>query len=240
MNIEEALNKKPFGIVGHRGAKGVKPENTIASIKYAIEVGVDIVEVDVRKTKDNVLILLHDPDFKRLTGEEIKPQDVDFSYIRENISIDGEPVATLDEALSTVNGKVGLFIEIKEPETTPDVLELVIKHNAIHWAAVISFYDEALIQTKELLPSIKTGLIYFKPPGRIFEAKKLGADFVVPNWKIATAKANAVAHRLGLKVVAWTINDEETAKKVLERKADVMATDYPDMLVSFRKKLLGF
>ncbi len=238
MNIEDALNKKPFGIVGHRGAKGVKPENTIASIKYAMEVGVDIVEVDVRKTKDNVLILLHDPDFKRLAGKEIKPQDVDFSYIRENISIDGELVATLDEALSTVNGKVGLFIEIKEPETTPDVLELVIKHNAIHWAAIISFYDEALIQTKELLPSVKTGLIYFKPPGRIFEAKKLGADFVVPNWKIATAKANAVAHRLGLKVVAWTINDEETAKKVLERKTDVMATDYPDMLIAFRNKLL--
>ncbi len=239
MNIEDALNKKPFGIVGHRGAKGVKPENTISAIKYGIEAGVDIVEVDVRKTKDNVLILLHDPDFKRLAGKEIKPQDVDFSYIRENISIDGEPVATLDEALSTVNGKVGLFIEIKEPETTPDVLELVIKHNAIHWVAIISFYDEALIQTKELLPSVKTGLIYFKPPGRIFEAKKLGADFVVPNWKIATAKANAVAHRLGLKVVAWTINDEETAKKVLERKTDVMATDYPDMLVYFRKKLLG-
>ncbi len=238
MKIKEALGKKPFGIVGHRGAKGVKPENTLSAIEYAIETGVDIVEVDVRRTKDNQLILLHDPDFKRWTGRAIKPSDLTFEEIKTSITIDGESVATLEEAIQTIDGKVGLFIEIKEPETVDDVLALIIKHKAVEWTAVISFYDEALVSAKNLLPSITTGLIYMKPPGRIFDAKKIGADFVLPFYRIATTKANAVAHRLGLKVVVWTVNDEETAQEMFKRKADVMATDYPKMLIDFRKRLL--
>ncbi len=239
MKILEKLSKKPFSIVGHRGAKGVKPENTLASLSYAVEKGVDIVEVDVRRTKDNHLILLHDPDFERLTGKKIKPSDMELSYIKENIKIDGQPVATLDEALELIDGKVGMFIEIKEPETIDDVLERVLLHNALEWTAIISFYDKALIRAKELLPSIKTGLIYFKPPGRIFDAKKLNADFVLPYYRIATAKANYTAHKVGLKVVVWTINDKNTAKEMLKRKADAMATDYPEILVKFREKITG-
>ncbi len=239
MKIEEALNKKPFGIVGHRGAKGVKPENTISAVKYAIETGVDIIEVDVRKTKDNVLILLHDPDFKRVSGKDIKPEDVEFSYIKEHITVYGEPVATLEEAILTVEGKTGLFIEVKETETTADILEIIVKHNVVDWCAVISFFDEAIITSKELLPSVKAGLIYMKPPGRIFDAKKMNADFVLPYYRIATEKANSLAHRLGLKVVVWTVNDEKTAEEMLKRKADVIATDYPQRLVSFREKIKG-
>ncbi len=237
MKIKQLLTKKPFGIVGHRGARGVKPENTIAAIEYGINAGVDIVEVDVRRTKDGKLILLHDPDFKRFTGRAIKPEELDLKFIKENITIDGEPVTTLDEALETVNGRVGMFIEIKEPITTDDVLAAVLRHKALEWVAIISFYDKALTTAKQLLPSVTTGLIYMKPPGRIFDAKKLEADFVLPYWKIATAKANYTAHKLGLKVVVWTINDEKTAMEMLERKADVMATDYPDLLVELRKKL---
>ena len=237
MKIKQLLTKKPFGIVGHRGARGVKPENTIAAIEYGINAGVDIVEVDVRRTKDGKLILLHDPDFKRFTGRAIKPEELELKFIKENITIDGEPVATLDEALETVNGRVGMFIEIKEPITTDDVLAAVLRHKALEWVAIISFYDKALTTAKQLLPSVTTGLIYMKPPGRIFDAKKLEADFVLPYWKIATAKANYTAHKLGLKVVVWTINDEKIAMEMLERKADVMATDYPDLLVELRNKL---
>ncbi len=235
--IEEALKRKPFFVVGHRGAKGAKPENTISAIEYAISIGVDIIEVDVRRTKDKKLILLHDQDFKRVAGLDRKASELDYSYIKENIRIDGEPVATLDECLETIKGKTGLFIEIKEPETTDDILATVIKHNAVEWVAVISFYENALKMVKELLPSIKTGLIYMKPPGKISEAKEIKAEIVLPFYKIATAKANYFAHKLGLKVVVWTVNDEKTAKEMVERKADGIATDYPELILSFREKL---
>ncbi len=239
MDIIERLSVKPFSIVGHRGAAGVKPENTIASIEYAIKNGADIVEIDVRRTKDNKIILLHDPDFKRLTGKAIKPRDVDYNFIKENLKIDGELVPTLDEVLSFVNSKAGVFIEIKEPDTVDDVLSIVLRHNAIRWTALISFYDRALKTAKELLPSVKTGLIYLKPPGRIKEAHELGAEIVLPYYRLSTGKANYFAHKLGLKVVAWTVNSTDLAIELIKRHVDAIATDYPDKLSKLRKTLIG-
>jgi glycerophosphoryl diester phosphodiesterase len=77
-----------------------------------------------------------------------------------------------------------------------------------------------------------------RPHGKIVEAKKLRSQIVLPQWKLGTEKAIAFAHRLGLKVVSWVINDEKTAKEVLSRKADAMATDLPDFLFKFRKSLM--
>lgn len=237
MLILEKLSVKPFAIIGHRGAKGVKPENTIAAIEYGIKSGADIVEIDIRRTKDGQLILLHDKDFKRLTGRAIPPSQVDFDFIRENITIDGEPVATLDEALQTVNGKSGLFIEIKEPETTQDIVNKVFEHSAQGWVAFISFYEEALEQVKQIDSSLITGLIYMRPPGKILEAKDINCEFVLPYYKLATEKAIRFAHRLKLKVVSWVINDKETAEIFAERDSDGIATDYPDLMVKWREEI---
>ena len=162
---------------------------------------------------------------------------IDYSFIKENIKIDGEPVPTLEEVLSFVNGKAGVFIEIKEPDTVDDVLAIVLRHNALRWVALISFYDRALKNAKELLPSIITGLVYLKPPGRIKEAHEIDAKIVLPYYKLATSKANYFAHKLGLKVVAWTVNNENLAKELAERKVDAIATDYPDKLVKLREEL---
>ena len=138
-----------------------------------------------------------------------------------------------------MKGRVGLFIEIKEPETTDRVVELVVKHGMAGDVAIISFYDEALKRVKELRPEITTGLIYFKPPGRIFDAKKLGASIALPRYNIASEKANRLAHRLGLKVVVWTVNDEELAREMVRRGVDGIASDYPDMLIGLRRRLSG-
>ncbi len=239
MDILQRLSIKPFCIVGHRGAKGVKPENTISAIEYGIKSGADIVEVDVRKTKDGKLILLHDKDFKRLTGRALSPSDLDFEFIKENITIDGEPVATLEEAVQIVSKRAGLFIEIKEPETTEQIVKTVKEKNAESWVAFISFYEEALIEVKKIDNSLKTGIIYMRPPGKIIEAKKIGAEIVLPLYKLATEKAVAFAHRLKLKVVSWVINDFETAKIMYERKTDAIASDYPDKAVKWREMLRG-
>ncbi|WP_457640569.1 glycerophosphodiester phosphodiesterase [Persephonella sp.] len=235
MNIIDYLSKKPFSVIGHRGAKGVRPENTISAIKYAIDVGVDIVEVDVRKTKDNKLILLHDKDFKRLTGMTLTPRDLDFDFIKENITIDGESVALLEEAIFVVKGKIGLFIEIKEPDTVKDVMDIVDKSDCMNQIAVISFYEEVLREAKKINPDITTGLVYMKPPGKILEAKEVGAKIVLPSYGLATEKAVRFAHRLKLKVVSWVINSEQQLKTAVSRGVDGIATDYPGMIVKLRE-----
>ncbi len=240
MGILDRLSIKPFTVVSHRTAAGVKPENSISGIEYSIMVGADIVEMDVRSTRDGVLILFHDEDMARLFNIEKRIRDVSYEWLNKNVTLSsGEPVPTLEEALEKGRGRIGFFIEVKEPDTTRDVVETLLEKADPRDAAIISFYDEALTTASKTYPDITTGLIYFKPPGRIFDAKKLGARIVLPQYRIATVKANKLAHRLKLKVVAWTVNDEETAVRAVERGVDGVATDYPEKLVRLRRGFRG-
>ncbi|WP_456400101.1 glycerophosphodiester phosphodiesterase [Persephonella sp.] len=236
MNIKEALERKPFSIIGHRGAAGVKPENTISAVKFAIEVGADIVEVDVRSTSDGHLILSHDPDFKRVAGIDKRVSELDLNYIREHVRIKGEPVPLLEDILKVAKDKVGVFIEIKEPETTEKIVSKVKEHNIENQVCFISFYEEALSLVKKIDKNLYTGIIYSRPPGKIIEAKKMGAELVLPGHWLATEKAVKFAHKLKLKVVSWVINDEENLKKMVSNGVDGVASDYPDMIVKVRDK----
>jgi len=238
LSILEKLSIKPFAVIGHRGAAGRAPENTLKAIDYAVSVGVDVVEVDARVTRDGVLIVLHDPDFKRLTGLDIAARSVDYAWIKENIRVKGEPVPTLEEVLEYIKDKdVGLFIEVKEPDTTRGVVELVAKHSVVSQVAVISFHGEALATTRRLNPDIVTGLIYAQPPGRVLDAVKLGARVILPHFRLATGRTLGLAHRYGLKVVAWTVNSTEDALRLVEAGVDTLASDIPDELVRLRKEL---
>jgi len=238
ISILERLSIKPFSIIGHRGAAGRLPENTLKSINYAINVGVDIVEVDVRATRDNVLVVFHDADFKRLADVDVPVRSVEYSWIKSSILINGEHVPLLEEVIDVVKDKVGLFIEIKEPDTTKGVIELVRSSGIIEQVAIISFYDEALITAKRLEPRIVTGLIYAQPPGRVLDAFKLGAKIVLPQYKIASEKSINLAHKYNLRVVAWTINSRVEALRLVRAGVDGIATDLPDELLKLRSELM--
>jgi len=232
LDIIEALSRKPFSIVGHRGAKGLAPENTLKAISIALELGVDAVEVDVRATSDGKLILLHDEDFWRVAGVKAKPREMTYDEIRSKIRIGGEHVPTLEEAIELINGRVGLLIEIKELETIDRIVDVLREYRFPEWIALISFYEEALANVPK--EKIVLGLIYSKPPGKIVEAKRIGAKIVLPHFRLASRKAVNFAHRLGLKVVAWTVNDTSTLARTLENGVDAVATDYPNFALDFR------
>jgi len=232
LNIIGALSRKPFSIVGHRGAKGLAPENTLKAIGTALKLGVDAVEVDVRTTSDGKLILLHDEDFWRVAGVKAKPKEMTYDEIRYKIRINGEHVPTLKEAIELINGRAGLLVEIKEPETVDRIVDVLREYGFPKWIALISFYEEAL--AKVLKEKVALGLIYSKPPGKIVEAKRIGAKIVLPHFRLATKKAVNFAHKLGLKVVAWTVNDISTLAKTLENGVDAVATDYPNLALDFR------
>lgn len=232
MNITEVLSRKPFSIVGHRGAKGLAPENTLKAISMALKLGVDAVEVDVRATRDGKLILLHDEDFWRVAGVKVKPREMTYDEIRSKIRIGGEHVPTLEEAIELINGRVGLLVEIKEPETVDRIVDVLRDYGFPEWVALISFHEEALANVPK--EKVVLGLIYSKPPGKIVEAKRIGAKIVLPHFRLASRKAVNFAHRLGLKVVAWTVNDTSTLARTLENGVDAVATDYPNLALDFR------
>ncbi len=235
--IIKKLRTERLVVIGHRGAAGYEVENTLRSIERAIDIGVDIVEVDVRSTKDGKIILLHDDNFKRLAGLDLKARELSYSEILHKVDLNGEKVPLLDEAIELIDGKVGLFIEIKEPDTTRKVIDIIRERNAEDWVGIVSFFDEALITAKKILPKIPTGLIYFKPPGRIFDAKKIKANIVLPRYNLATEKANSTAHRLKLFVITWTVNDISLAQKLIARGVDGIASDFPDKILSLKSKI---
>ena len=232
------LYKKPFIAVAHRGGGKEAPENTIAGIAYGIEVGVDMAEIDVRATKDNELIVLHDEDFKRVAGVEKRARELSFASIREQIKIEGEPVATLAEVLKFVQGKIGLLVEIKEPDTTPLIVQTLQKYEATQWCCLISFYPEALQIAKRLDPSITTGLDYMQLPHTIDKAKKMGIKLLLPQFRLITKEFVQKAHKEELVVGAWSVDAIEDIEKMYANGVDIILSDYPSMLVAIKKSLL--
>jgi glycerophosphoryl diester phosphodiesterase len=129
--------------IGHRGAKAYAPENTLASFRKALEIGVDAVELDVRKTKDNELVVIHDADVKRTTDGEGLVSDLTLKEIKGFSSGDGEKIPTLQEALNFLDKKVKVLIELKEVGIEEPVLSLVQKLGLEKNVVIVSFLEEA-------------------------------------------------------------------------------------------------
>ncbi len=111
--------------VGHRGARAYAPENTLASFKKAIEIGVDAIELDVRKTKDNQLVVIHDADVKRTTDGEGLVSELTLGQIKDFSAEGSEKIPTLEEALDFLDKKVKVLIELKEAGIEEQVLSIV-------------------------------------------------------------------------------------------------------------------
>ncbi len=113
--------------IGHRGARAYAPENTITSFRKAIELDVDAIEFDVRKTKDNKLVVIHDSDVKRTTNGKGLVSDLKLVEIKELSAEGNEKIPTLEEALDFIDRKVKIFIELKEVGSEKQVLDAVHK-----------------------------------------------------------------------------------------------------------------
>lgn len=215
MDILDLLKRR--AVVGHRGYPVKELENTLPSIEAAIRSGADIVEVDVQMTADGVVVLSHDDTLERTFGVSLNVRTATWEEVRR---VSRGRVPTLREALELVAERAGVFVEVKHPEDGAAVWGEVKEAGAAKWAAVISFHDEALAAAEGY-----KGLIYAKPPGRVVDAKRLGCHVVLPHYALATEKAVALAHKLGLYVVAWTVNDPATAAELWRRGVDGIATD---------------
>jgi glycerophosphoryl diester phosphodiesterase len=234
--LDKLFYEKLFVVIGHRGAAGLAPENTIAGVLKAIEVGADAVEIDVQKTVDDVMIVVHDEDLSRVAGTNINVRNVRYKDL-ENIRVSGEKIPTLEEVLTVSIDKIFVFIEIKNRGDEEKTLDVIRSVGASDRVAIISFYEEPLIKIKRYSPNIPVGIIYYQPPGKIIDAKKSGFELVLPRYPLATEKSIEFAHRIGLRMIAWTVNDEKWIRELASRKIDGITTDYPDKAVKIRREL---
>jgi glycerophosphoryl diester phosphodiesterase len=215
--------------IGHRGARAYAPENTLASFKKALEIGVDAIEFDVRKTKDNQLVVIHDADVKRTTNGEGLVSELTLKEIK-NLSADGEKIPTLQEALDFLGKKVKVFIELKETGVEEQVLAIVHQKKLEKNVVITSFLEDALKKVRELDKDIETGLIYARHKNPLKAALELKANYLLALYRF-THKANVEkAHECGLKMVVWTINNQAEVEEYAKKGVDGIASDKPDKL----------
>ena len=226
--------KGRFFIVAHRGASGYEPENTLRSVRRALEMGVDAVEIDVRLSRDGVPVVIHDETVDRTTNGRGRVGDMTLEELRRLDAGAGERIPLLEEVVDVAGGRVPLFVEIKEPGAAEPSLKVVEEKGVLDGVVFISFHPEALSVLRGLEPAAHLGLIYAKPGNGIVGARNLGCEFVLPFYRLATEKAVALAHRLKLSVVAWTVDELETAAELKRRGVDGIASNYPDRLFPLR------
>jgi glycerophosphoryl diester phosphodiesterase len=216
--------------IGHRGARAYEPENTLRSFKKALEIGVDAVELDVRKTKDNQLVVIHDADVKRTTNGKGLVSELTLTEIKAFSTDKGEKIPTLKEALDFLDKKVKILIELKETGVEKQVLTAVSERGLQKNVIIVSFIEEALQKVRKLDNEVETGLIYARHKNPLKTALELKANYLLPLYRFTHTANVQKAHENGLKVIVWTINKPEEVAEYAKKGVDGIASDKPDIL----------
>jgi len=218
-------------IIGHRGARGIEPENTIRSYQEGLELGVDYIECDVHMTKDSHIVLMHDHTVDRTTNASGQVNSFTFEEIRRLDAGKGEKIPTLQELLDLARGKVKLHIELKDETATEPTIRLVEKNGMVGQVFLTSGNTETLKKVRQLNPNIPTEHIFGEPPDDAIErAVSIGAKRVSCHISHITSEFVEKAHANGIKVIAWPPNTLEEAGKAVECGVDLICTDRPDIV----------
>ena len=265
LSFAAAQSPRAVKVQGHRGARGVRPENTIPAFEYAIAAGVDALELDMAVTRDNVIVISHDPYLeppvctgprakaviRELTRAEILQWDCGAmqnpAFPRQQ-AIPGTRMPTLDEvfALAT-KGSFDFNIETKifpdRPQLTPPpeefarmVLEKVRKHGLTKRVILQSFDFRTLHAMKKLAPEIRLAALYSGPAKDFVEiAREAQAGIVSPEYHLVTTEQVKAAHAAGLTVIPWTPDRAEDWDRLIAAGVDAIITDYPAELIAHLK-----
>jgi glycerophosphoryl diester phosphodiesterase len=216
--------------VGHRGARAYEPENTLRSFGRAIELGVDVVELDVRRTADGEVVVIHDDKVDKTTDGSGLVSELTLEEIKRFKTEEGEKIPTLKEALDYLKGRVRVLIEFKETGIEEEVVGLVLEKGMEDSVIIISFLEEALRRVQELDKGVPTGLLYVRHKKPIETALELGAKYLLPLYRFVHSADVKKAHEAGLKMIVWTINKPEEVTEYTKKGVDGIATDKPDIL----------
>ena len=150
--------------IGHRGAAGHAPENTLGAIQTGIALGVDFVEIDVRRTADGVLVILHDETVNRTTNGKGQIDRVSLQEAKQLNAGNGEPIPTLEEAINVLAGRAGLLLELKVNGVAQQAVETVRRAGLTAPVIYASFLHEELTQVHIFDPNTPLMLLFGRLP----------------------------------------------------------------------------
>ncbi len=238
--------RKQVHNVAHRGATGYAPENTVAGFDLAVDMKADYIEIDVQRSKDGELVLIHDTTVDRTTDGNGKVGDLTFEQLRsldagswKGEQFAGELIPTFDEILERYRGKVGILIELKAPELYPGIEEEVaaaLKTRNLdkpqnEKIIIQSFNFESMKKMNDLLPRVPIGVLTSNSADATPEALQefsTYADWFNPSYGIVTKDLVNQVHEIGMKIGSWTVRSQEAADFLFDMGVDAIITDYPD------------
>ncbi|MGF7118962.1 glycerophosphodiester phosphodiesterase [Methanobacterium oryzae] len=212
-------------IIAHRGASFYEPENTIRAIKRAIESKADFVEVDVRRSKDKELVIMHDAEITRTTNGNGLVKHKTLKELKKFDAGQGEEIPTLDEVVMFVKNRVGLVIEIKEVGTEEEIVKNIAENN-INDVILTSFYHETIKNVSKLNSDLDTGIIFVGQPVSVHKlAFDANASIIFPSYRYMNEEMVKQAKEHGITVYPWAIDDFSIFEKFAKMGVDGVVTN---------------
>jgi glycerophosphoryl diester phosphodiesterase len=215
-------------LIGHRGIPALKNENTLSGFRTALAHKCKLIEFDIRKTKDNVPVCIHDSTLERTTTGSGGVKDFTLSEIKD-LSIRGsdEKIPTLDEIFAEFGNGCGYDIEIKTRGTAPLIVEAIQKSGISYDNCLVtSFQWSEINAVRQLDDNIHTGLISFIRPERaIRECVKRGCPVAVLNHRVITRDVVKYAAERDVDIYAFTVNDSQMIKRLRNYGVTAIITD---------------
>jgi glycerophosphoryl diester phosphodiesterase len=217
--------------IGHRGACGHAPENTLASIERAIALGCVLTEVDIRRTADGALVLLHDERVDRTTNGQGLVAEMALKDIRKLDAGGGQRMPTLEDALTAASGRIGLILELKAAGLAYDACAIVRAGGFDGPIIYASFLHEELQHVRRADPDSKT-LVLFKrlPKDPCAEAVRLQATHVGLRVDTVTRSLLRTLHAAQLTLFVYTVNGPADITKMKTFGVDGIISDFPNRL----------
>ncbi|HEX8575849.1 MAG TPA: glycerophosphodiester phosphodiesterase family protein [Flavobacterium sp.] len=222
--------------IGHRGAKGYRPENTLASFQYAVDIKADGIELDVHISADKELIVIHDETTDRTTNTKGVVTTLTLSDLKK-ITIEHQyEIPTLQEVLALIDKRCFVNIELKGAGTTEKTVAIIEQHiHEKNWCydhfIISSFNWNALQEVALLNPNIRLGVLTETDLGLACAfAKFIKAYSIHPYFHLLNAKNTAQLQEKGFLVFPWTVNEAEDLQTMRDYTVDGIISDYPDRI----------
>lgn len=235
--------------IAHRGFRGRYPENSLLAFEKALEAGADGIELDVQLTKDQQVVVYHDPTLERLTKSSKKVIECTLEELQKLelisetvLEIKPQPIPSFEEYLEWVRDKeVITYIELKVAHDEEDgleerVIELINKYELKNSIEISSPFPKRLKRIKRLDSVIRTGLLNFEGELKTIDlAKEIGAEVLHPLYTNLTQEKIEYAHSLGVELNPWGLDEIEDLFKINQLDVRSIITDFPDRLAAVQK-----
>jgi len=239
--MDRNLRHRPL-CIAHRGASAYAPENSLATFEKAAEMQADMVEIDLRLTADNGVVVSHDATLQRVFGLAGAIRDLTFDQLQAAIPPGFDPIPTFEQVAAVCASlKLGLYLDIKEMNRESErlILDTLARHDLKSHSIFGSFRPDWLADLKAqdstLLTSILFGSLHLDPVGL---AQAIGCDYVHPCWERAAPQPHRLltpewmqpVRAAGLGIVCWHEERPEEIIALRDLGVDAICSDTPDVL----------